>query len=101
MCVLSAVPRFFESEFGEDVKVATQDAPHQIVRFVVNNRLRPMLWRAVHPFVLSHDVDLTDITTESGEATGTLVVTGYLRSRAVKVGQLARVADVGVFPIAR
>ncbi len=77
--------RFFEVEFGEDAKVAMQDAPHQMVRHVVNAKLRPMLWRAVHPFILAHDVDMVDIVMDKEEAKGTLVVTGYLRGRPLKV----------------
>jgi pre-rRNA-processing protein TSR1 len=94
--------RFFEVEFGEDPKVAMQEAPHQLVRHIVNAKLRPMQWRSVHPYVLAHDVDMTDLSVPSGttEPVGTLVVTGYVRGRPLKVGQMVRVADVGVFPVA-
>ncbi len=70
--MLKYANRFYESEFGEDIKVATPSSPHQLVRHIANAKLRSMAWRAQRPFVVAHAAQF-DLTSAD---TGTLVISG-------------------------
>lgn len=100
--------RFFETEFGADVKVADQGNQIQMLRALVSTQSKVLHWRETRSYVLpsavSYEADATadyDMSqVDEVGPTGTVKITGYLKGKPLSANQLIHVAGLGTFQMA-
>ncbi|GAB2289290.1 hypothetical protein Dimus_023594 [Dionaea muscipula] len=89
-------------EFPEDCKfyaADTKDELHKFMWLFKEQRLSAPHWRNQRPYIAAEKVDL--ITDEQSSGKCTLLLTGYLRARALSVNQLVHVSGAGDFQLSK
>ena len=103
--------RFFETEFGDKVKVAESSNIAQLLR-VLSTPTGPSLhWRQTRSYVVGEEVAWTPAGAEEGgredtkmgarEEGGVLRVRGYVRGKSLNVDQLVHLPGVGTYAMSR
>jgi len=91
-----------QTELLEDTKLFTADSTEecqQVLRHLAEQRLSSPLWRTQRPYVVAQQLEFeVDADTP---ATGTLRMSGYIRSRVLSVNQLVHLAGVGDFQLSQ
>lgn len=87
--------RYFESVFGEAVKVLpleTEADAKMLVRTVSVVKLRQLMWRQIRPYMAVEGGDYDD-------ASRRLTIHGYLRGSNISATQLVHITDHGTFQV--
>lgn len=90
------------SEFPEDCKfytAETKDELHKFILFLKEQRLNAPHWRSQRPYIMAQEVDWVTDGCASGKCS--LILTGYLRARALSVNQLIHVSGAGDFQLSK
>lgn len=89
--------RFFETEFGAQVKIADNDNSAQIKRYLTMLQPKPCPWRESRAYMLTSSVEFVNNGSDDGE----LRVSGYIRGKPLSVNHLVHIPDVGSFQLDR
>ncbi len=102
--------RFFETEFGDKIKVAETVNAAQLLRVLATPTGPSLHWRQTRSYVVADAVAWVPMDArgksdagggEEEQQTGTLSVRGYLRAKPLSVDQLVHLPGIGTFPMAR
>lgn len=86
---------FFQSEFGEGVKVTQANVNAQLSRAVLSLSPKVLHWREARSYL--HATAATIVPHANGDGKGELRVSGYIRGKPLSVNQLIHITDVGTF----
>lgn len=103
--MLRYATRYFETEFGPDIKVCEASNKDRLLRTLVNLKPRDIAWRRMRAYGIAHTVDVipnplppgADPSTE----TATVKLAGWVRGAPFNVHQLVHLPDVGTFQVDR
>lgn len=87
--------RFFQTEFGEAVKIAFSNANSQLSRTLMAMTPKVIHWREARSYMLGTAAFFTP--NGGNDDKGTLQVSGYIRGKPLSVNQLIHITDVGTF----
>lgn len=90
--------RFFETEFGEAVKVAVHNLNNQLPRTVMTMALKTIHWREARSYMLATVSNFVPHSVDN-PMLGTLQLSGYIRGKPLSVNQLIHITDVGTFQL--
>lgn len=89
--------RFFQTEFGEAVKIVYQDTT--LIRTILAMTPKVIYWREARSYMLGVATTVTPSSTTTGNVT--LEISGYLRGKPLSVNQLVHITDVGTFQMSQ
>lgn len=87
--------RYFQSEFGDAVKITQASVNAQLSRAIISMTPKTIHWRDARSYLLATAASI--VTNGPNEQTGVLQVSGYVRGKPLSVNQLLHITDVGTF----
>uniref|UniRef100_K3W7F2 Bms1-type G domain-containing protein n=1 Tax=Globisporangium ultimum (strain ATCC 200006 / CBS 805.95 / DAOM BR144) TaxID=431595 RepID=K3W7F2_GLOUD len=87
--------RYFQTEFGDAVKVAQANVNSQLARAIMTMTPKTIHWREARSYMLATAAVITP--NGPNEEKGMLQVSGYIRGKPLTVNQLLHITDVGTF----
>ncbi|KAI8820808.1 uncharacterized protein EV422DRAFT_64049 [Fimicolochytrium jonesii] len=91
---------YMEDHFPEDSKLfntATETEGLATLRFITQQRPKPIAWRDRHAYIVPDTVEFVPI--EGDEESGTLIVTGYVRGNNLSANRLVHIPNHGDYQI--
>ncbi|KAH7302740.1 hypothetical protein KP509_23G085500 [Ceratopteris richardii] len=98
--IKKASSSIFGGELPEGSKIFFADRAEdleQVLRFLSNHRFMNPQWRSTRPYVYAQKVEFEPMVQES--ECGTLLLSGYVRGRALSVNQLVHLTGVGDYQV--
>ncbi|DAZ99793.1 TPA: hypothetical protein N0F65_001302 [Lagenidium giganteum] len=87
--------RFFQTEFGDAVKITQGNMNSQLTRTLMTTTPKTIHWRDARSYMLGMAAKITP--NGPGNDKGTLEISGYIRGKPLSVNQLIHITDVGTF----
>ncbi|KDO28803.1 hypothetical protein SPRG_05711 [Saprolegnia parasitica CBS 223.65] len=87
--------RFFNTEFGDAIKVAVGNNNVQVMRAVLTVQPKVLHWREIRSYMHATNV----VFAQESETAGSLHVTGYLRGKPLSANQLIHLTDIGTYQL--
>ncbi|TYZ62595.1 hypothetical protein PybrP1_002355 [[Pythium] brassicae (nom. inval.)] len=87
--------RYFQSEFGDAVKVTQASVNAQLSRAIISMTPKTIHWRDARSYLLATAASI--VPSGPNAETGVLQLSGYVRGKPLSVNQLLHITDVGTF----
>lgn len=87
--------RYFQTEFGDAVKVAQANVNSQLSRAIITMTPKTIHWRDARSYLLATAAAIVPNSPTADK--GVLQVSGYVRGKPLSVNQLIHITDVGTF----